>query len=83
MLKWYFFKKIKFKENGRLMFHVKSGFGDERMQSQRFLDGVGDILQLFLPGCTNVRKILQARVPILKYTHSFANFECDISIKNL
>lgn len=70
------------KEN-RLVFHCKSSMGSERSTLQRQMETIGDILQLFLPGCTNVRRILQARVPIIKYYQQLADVECDLSMFNM
>lgn len=47
------------------------------------MEAIGDILQLFLPGCSQVRRILQARVPILKYNQQFTDVECDLSMTNM
>lgn len=65
------------------MFQCKGITASERTISQRYMETLGDILQLFLPGCTQVRRILQARVPIIKYYHQFADVECDLSMSNL
>lgn len=47
------------------------------------MEAIGDLLQLFLPGCSQVRRILQARVPILKYNQVFTGIECDLSMTNM
>lgn len=47
------------------------------------MEAIGDLLQLFLPGCSQVRRILQARVPILKYNQQFTSIECDLSMTNM
>lgn len=47
------------------------------------MEVVGDLLHLFTPGCANVRKILQARVPIIKYYQEYVGLECDLSMTNL
>ncbi|KAL1464122.1 hypothetical protein WDU94_003797 [Cyamophila willieti] len=67
----------------RLMFHCKSSLGSERSQTLRHLETVGDLLQLFLPGCSQVKRILGARVPIIKYNHDMTAVECDLSMTNL
>lgn len=56
--------------------------GSERSTSQRHMEAISDILQLFLPGCSQVRRILQARVPIIKYYQQLADIECDLSMSN-
>lgn len=44
--------------------------GSERSTSQRHMEAISDILQLFLPGCSQVRRILQARVPLKTNTNT-------------
>ncbi|XP_044745441.1 poly(A) RNA polymerase, mitochondrial [Coccinella septempunctata] len=69
--------------DSRLIFHCKGSSGVDRSLNMRNLETIGDILHLFLPGCTRVRKILQARVPIIKYYHQFTDVECDLSMSNV
>jgi poly(A) RNA polymerase len=73
----------KIKDDARLMFHCKATLGSERTASQRNMEAMGDLLQLFLPGCSQVRRILQARVPIIKYYQQFTDVECDLSMSNM
>lgn len=47
------------------------------------MEAIGDLLQLFLPGCSQVRRILQARVPIIKYYQQLTDIECDLSMSNM
>lgn len=70
-------------ENSRLVFHCKASTGTERSTSQRHMETLGDLLQLFLPGCSQVRRILQARVPIIKYHQQLTDVECDLSMANM
>ncbi|KAL5275066.1 MTPAP family protein [Megaselia abdita] len=69
--------------SSRLVFQVKEHFNNERTQKQRQMEAIGNILQIFLPGVENVRRILQARVPIIKYHHDFLNLEVDLSMNDL
>ncbi|KAK4885962.1 hypothetical protein RN001_002233 [Aquatica leii] len=71
------------KEDSRLVFHCKAINSYERSVTQRHMEVMGDLLQLFLPGCTQIRKILQARVPIIKYYQQFTDVECDLSMSNM
>ncbi|XP_071448485.1 poly(A) RNA polymerase, mitochondrial-like [Hetaerina americana] len=66
----------------RLIFQTKMISSNGRAQMQRQMESVGDLLQLFLPGCTHVRRILQARVPIVKYHQDFTSLECDVTMMN-
>ncbi|KAL1512512.1 hypothetical protein ABEB36_002094 [Hypothenemus hampei] len=70
-------------EQSRLIYHCKAAPGSERSTSQRNMEAVGDLINLFLPGCTQVRRILQARVPIIKFHQQFTNVECDLSMSNM
>lgn len=63
----------------RFIFHSKSLGG----RNQRHLEIVGDLLQFFLPGCSNVKRILRARVPILRYKQDYTDIDCDVSSTNL
>lgn len=67
----------------RLVFHTKANLNNGRTQAQRYMESIGDMLQLFLPGVNNVRRILQARVPIIKYNHEYLDLEIDLSMSNL
>ncbi|XP_050503966.1 poly(A) RNA polymerase, mitochondrial-like [Diabrotica virgifera virgifera] len=70
-------------ENGRLVFHCKPLNGSERTMNQRYMETLGDLIYLFLPGCGQVRRILQARVPIVKYHQQLTDVECDVSMTNM
>lgn len=67
----------------RLVFHTKENLTNGRSQTQRQMESIGDMLHLFLPGVCHVRRILQARVPIIKYHHEHLNLEVDLSMSNL
>ena len=71
------------KSDSRLVFHTKANLNNERSQTQRHMETIGDILHLFLPGVSNVRRILQARVPIIKFNHDCLDLEVDLSMSNL
>lgn len=47
------------------------------------MESISDLLQLFLPGVCHVRRILQARVPIIKYHHDHLDLEVDLAMSNL
>lgn len=69
--------------DSRLIFHSKTGSLNERAQSQKQIEILGDILHLFLPGTINIRRIIHARVPIIKYNHEYLNLDVDLSMSNL
>uniref|UniRef100_A0AAG5D064 Poly(A) RNA polymerase, mitochondrial n=1 Tax=Anopheles atroparvus TaxID=41427 RepID=A0AAG5D064_ANOAO len=68
--------------NSRLVYHTKATNPNERTQVQRQLESIGDVLQLFLPGVNGVRRILKARVPIVKYHHEHLDLEIDLTMNN-
>ncbi|XP_060662872.1 poly(A) RNA polymerase, mitochondrial isoform X1 [Drosophila nasuta] len=67
----------------RLVYHTKENLSNGRSQTQRQMECIGDLLHLFLPGVCHVRRILQARVPIIKYHHEHLDLEVDLSMSNL
>jgi len=68
--------------DSRLVFHAKACSPDDRLQIQNHIELLGDIMSCLMPGCTSVKKITQARVPIVKYKHELTNLDCDISLYN-
>lgn len=69
--------------DSRLVYQTKISLANERTHIQRQMEIIGDIMHFFLPAITNVRKILNARVPIIKYNHECLDLEVDFSINNL
>ncbi|KAG4066151.1 hypothetical protein HA402_010353 [Bradysia odoriphaga] len=68
----------------RLVFHTKKLSSiDSRSDLQKNLVIVSGIVQRFLPGISNVRTILPARVPIIKYHHDLLDLEVDVSLNNM
>lgn len=63
------------------MFQAKTRL-NKRTSVQRQMEVVADLIQLLLPGCSHVRKILQARVPIVKFNQDLTFIECDLSTDN-
>ncbi|NXU89739.1 PAPD1 protein, partial [Xiphorhynchus elegans] len=54
----------------------------ERLATQRILSVIGDCLDNFGPGCVSVQKILNARCPLVKFSHQPTGFQCDLSVSN-
>ncbi|XP_015111652.1 poly(A) RNA polymerase, mitochondrial isoform X2 [Diachasma alloeum] len=67
----------------RFVFQTKSSLPDERAQTQKSMEVISNVMQYFIPGIRNVRRILHARVPIIKYDHSLTGLECDLSMTNM
>jgi poly(A) RNA polymerase len=47
------------------------------------MEVIGDLMHVFLPAINNVRKILNARVPIIKYNHECLDLDIDFSMSNM
>ncbi|CAG0887597.1 unnamed protein product [Cyprideis torosa] len=63
-----------------LTFLCKPGLTSARMQKQRYLELLGDLLISLVPGCMQVQRILRAKVPIVRFQHLFAKKDCDVSM---
>lgn len=51
--------------------------------NQKYMETLSDIIHLFFPGCAQVRRILQARIPIIKFYQQLVDVECDLSMSNM
>ncbi|CAH1401680.1 unnamed protein product [Nezara viridula] len=67
----------------RLVHHSKINGISSRGQTQRQMELLGDLLQIYVPGVIGVKRILGARVPIIKYSHEFTGVDVDISLTNM
>lgn len=67
----------------RLIYHTKMSRLNGRSQTQRQMEVIGDLMHVFLPAINNVRKILNARVPIIKYNHECLDLDIDFSMSNM
>ncbi|KAG5683729.1 hypothetical protein PVAND_012994 [Polypedilum vanderplanki] len=67
----------------RLIFHTKASQQNDRSRTQKQMDLIGDIMHSLLPAINNVRKILLARVPIIKYNHECLDLDIDFSMSNM
>ncbi|XP_071567896.1 poly(A) RNA polymerase, mitochondrial isoform X1 [Temnothorax nylanderi] len=67
----------------RLVFHSKSMRHNDRTETKEFLGILANTMQHFIPGVFNVRKILEARVPIIKFRYDYTHTECDLSATNM
>ncbi|KYN05718.1 PREDICTED: poly(A) RNA polymerase, mitochondrial isoform X2 [Cyphomyrmex costatus] len=67
----------------RLVFHTKSMNNSDRNETKEFLGILANTMQHFIPGILNVRRILEARVPIIKFRYNYTFTECDLSATNM
>lgn len=66
-----------------MVFHTKPMKLSERHETKEFMEILASTMQHFIPGVCNVRKILEARVPIIKFLYEYTNIECDLSTTNM
>ncbi|KAG7162053.1 Poly(A) RNA polymerase-like [Homarus americanus] len=68
----------------RLVFQAKKApsSANSRLALQRRMEIISDIIDNFVPGCSQVRKILNARVPIIKYRQNLTDVDCDLTMSN-
>ena len=50
---------------------------------KKLMSIMADTMNVFIPGICNVRKILEARVPIIKFDHLLTGIECDLAMTNM
>ncbi|XP_061877718.1 poly(A) RNA polymerase, mitochondrial-like [Entelurus aequoreus] len=54
----------------------------ERTVTQSILSVIGECLDQFGPGCVGVHKILNARCPLVRFSHQPSGFQCDLTANN-
>ncbi|XP_006001967.1 poly(A) RNA polymerase, mitochondrial isoform X3 [Latimeria chalumnae] len=54
----------------------------ERMVTQSILSVIGECIDQFGPGCVGVQKILNARCPLVRFSHQPSGFQCDLTANN-
>lgn len=62
-------------------FQVKN-VPSERIATQKILSVIGECLDSFGPGCVGVQKILNARCPLVRFSHQGSGFQCDLTANN-
>jgi len=67
----------------RLIFHTKPIKRNERHEIREFLGTIASAMQCFIPGIKNIRRILDARVPIIKFYYESIQCECDLGVTNM
>ncbi|XP_076091888.1 poly(A) RNA polymerase, mitochondrial-like isoform X2 [Mytilus galloprovincialis] len=66
-----------------LKFLTNQRFNSEREWQQHLLDIIGNMVWVFVPSSGRINKILNARVPIVKFQHNNTRRECDISLNGM
>ncbi|XP_007103012.2 poly(A) RNA polymerase, mitochondrial isoform X1 [Physeter macrocephalus] len=67
--------------NFLMEFQVKN-VPSERIATQKILSVIGECLEHFGPGCVGVQKILNARCPLVRFSHQASGFQCDLTANN-
>ncbi|XP_060019370.1 poly(A) RNA polymerase, mitochondrial [Lagenorhynchus albirostris] len=75
------FSTHKVSGNFLMEFQVKN-VPSERIATQKILSVVGECLDHFGPGCVGVQKILNARCPLVRFSHQASGFQCDLTTNN-
>lgn len=64
-----------------MQYHMKR-VPSERIATQRILYVIGESIDNFGPGCVGVQKILNARCPLVRFSHQPSGFQCDLTANN-
>lgn len=67
--------------NFLMEFQVKN-VPSERNATQKILSVLGECLDHFGPGCVGIQKILNARCPLVRFSHQASGFQCDLTMNN-
>ncbi|XP_055286006.1 poly(A) RNA polymerase, mitochondrial [Moschus berezovskii] len=67
--------------NFLMEFQVKN-VPSERVATQKILSVIGECLDQFGPGCAGVQRILNARCPLVRFSHQASGFQCDLTTNN-
>uniref|UniRef100_A0A4W2IMT8 Mitochondrial poly(A) polymerase n=1 Tax=Bos indicus x Bos taurus TaxID=30522 RepID=A0A4W2IMT8_BOBOX len=67
--------------NFLMEFQVKN-VPSERVATQKILSVIGECLDQFGPGCVGVQRILNARCPLVRFSHQASGFQCDLTTNN-
>ncbi|XP_018596853.1 poly(A) RNA polymerase, mitochondrial [Scleropages formosus] len=54
----------------------------ERAATQSILSVIGECVDQFGPGCVGMQKILNARCPLVRFSHQPSGFQCDLTANN-
>ncbi|KAK2579399.1 hypothetical protein KPH14_003261 [Odynerus spinipes] len=71
------------KLSSKLVFHTKPTNINEKQQTYEFMGVLADTMRYMIPGISHVRRIFNARVPIIKFNNIFTYTECDLSMSNV
>ncbi|CAG5895546.1 unnamed protein product [Menidia menidia] len=69
-------------KSGLLLEYQMKPANSERAVTQSILSVIGECLDQFGPGCVGVHKILNARCPLVRFSHQPSGFQCDLTANN-
>lgn len=70
------------RRQGGMYFLTKMKSDNERLFVRSSLDFIGGLILNIVPQMINVRRILRARIPIVKFTHGSTGIDCDLCVAN-
>ncbi|KAF7647066.1 hypothetical protein LDENG_00177920 [Lucifuga dentata] len=75
-------RTLKMPKSGLSLEYQMKHTSSERAATQRILSVIGECVDQFGPGCVGMHKILNARCPLVRFTHQPSGFQCDLTAKN-
>uniref|UniRef100_A0A8C2LD41 Poly(A) RNA polymerase, mitochondrial n=1 Tax=Cricetulus griseus TaxID=10029 RepID=A0A8C2LD41_CRIGR len=64
------------------MFLDLDEIGKLDVHKNKILSVIGECIDNFGPSCVGVQKILNARCPLLRFSHQASGFQCDLTVNN-
>ncbi|KAM7390796.1 hypothetical protein PAMA_008810 [Pampus argenteus] len=69
-------------KTGLLLEYQMKWVVSERAVTQSILSVIGKCVEQFGPGCAGVQMILNARCPLVRFSHQASGFQCDLTANN-
>ncbi|XP_076763618.1 mitochondrial poly(A) polymerase [Xylocopa sonorina] len=69
-------------QKGRFLFCTQPLYFTEKNEQKEFLELISMMMRMCVPGISGLKKILEARVPIIKFYNMNTNMQCDLSCTN-
>ncbi|KAF7212987.1 poly(A) RNA polymerase, mitochondrial [Nothobranchius furzeri] len=73
---------VKQPKAGLLLEYQMKRANSERAVTQSILSVIGECVDQFGPGCVGVQRILNARCPLVRFSHQPSGFQCDLTANN-
>ncbi|XP_037549771.1 poly(A) RNA polymerase, mitochondrial [Nematolebias whitei] len=75
-------RNVKMPKSGFSLEYQMKRVNSERAITQSVLSVIGECVDQFGPGCVGVQKILNARCPLVRFSHQPSGFQCDLTANN-